>query len=526
MTAPGSGRSRRLAAPAAVLLLALAGLLAALAGCSPAKRVLVGNLEPETIITVNSVAPDTLRAANHLIRLSWFGSDPDGDVVGYQLRMLNDLLPADSAWVLLNCATGPCHDSLFTIYAPGGFTRARLQVRAVDDKGAVDPSPAIQSFSFLNNAPICTIVSAPGVTDSSYASVSLTWNVDDRGGDLSRISFHVFLDGNEANYDSVYSGTSTASYTVPSSRFIQNGQWLSGPRTVSVRAVDDGGRIGPAASRTWYVRSPGLVPMAATEKGRVLLVDNSFRTAPNDFTVDTLFYRTLAREPSLAGRFSVLHLDVNNPFRTATDLAQTFRQFDAVVWYRGFDTFAATTLTAYQDSVFAYLRNGGRFFIEGLNLIEGPGLVTVVAPPMLRESFMTEFLNCPAQRKFFNLTAGDSSVAWGTRNPNDPLPPIFRSSVLADSIRMASLVQSGMRVFEPNDTSQVALWARPNALEPPIPENLAIGMTVRQPSGGRVVAVSFPIRQTSPAANNPRYSPPWVILQKLLFHPTAGLMAP
>ena len=91
---------------------------------------------------------------------------------------------------------------------------------------------------------------------------------------------------------------------------------------------------------------------------------------------------------------------------------------------------------------------------------------------------------------------------------------------------MATPVIPGMRVFVPNDTNQVAMWAKPNALEPAIPENLAIAMTVRQPSGGRVVAVSFPVRQTFPAASNPRYAQPWVILQKLLFHPTAGLLAP
>lgn len=534
MTAPGRAvgdamnersapRARRLPAVLTVHGLGLLAVLGVLAGCSPAKKVLVGNLAPETVITVNSVAPDTLRGVDHLIRLSWFGSDPDGDVVAYELRMFNDVLPADTAWVRLNCASTSCNDSLFTIAAPNGFTRARLQVRAVDNQGSVDPSPAEQSFSFLNQAPICDILTGPGVVDSSYASVSITWNVDDRGGDLSRLSFRVYLDGNEANYDSVYTGASTGSYTVPSSRFIQGaapGMWLSGFRKVFVRAVDDGGRLGPPDSLRWYVRSPGLVPLRADSTGRALLIDNSFRTASNDLTVDTLYHRTLARNLP-AGRFSVLHLDVNNPFHTARDLAQTFRQFDAVIWYRGFDTFAATTLTAYQDSVAQYIRNGGRFYIEGLNMIEGPGLITIVTPPMLRESFMTEFLNCVGQRKFFNPTIGDSSVAWGTRNFNDVLPPLFRSSVLQDSMLLSQAVSPGVRVFIPRDTSEVAFWARPNALEPPVPEQLAAMMSVRQPSGGRVVAVPLPIRLARPTfVSSSR------LLAKLLFHPGSGLFAP
>ncbi len=514
---------RRFARSFAAVFAGFAAALAALSGCSPAKKVLVGNLPPETLISVQSVAPDTLRLANHRVRLSWYGSDADGDIVAFELRMVNDARLADSAWVRLNCAGGRCYDSLFTVYAPNGFTRARLEVRAVDNQGAVDPTPAIQTFSFLNVAPVCNILTGPGVRDSSYASVSITWNVDDRGGDLSKLSFRVYLDGNESNYDSVYTGTSFGSFTVPSRRFIQGpppGEWRSGPRTVNVRAVDDGGRLGPPASLTWYVRSPGLVTIPADSLGTALLVDNSFRTAPNDLTVDTLYYRTLARNLP-AGTFSALHLDVNNPFRNARDLAQTFRQFKAVIWYRGFDTFAATTLTEYQDSVYAYIRAGGRFYLEGLNMIEGPGLVTIVTPPMLREGFVTEFLNSAGQRKFFNQGTGDSSVAWGTRNANDPLPPLFRSSILADSMRMSSLVSPGMRVFIPYDTSQVAFWAKPNALEPAVPENLAVAMSVRQPSGGRVVVVPLPIRQALPT-----YASPSRLLAKLLFHAQSGLFAP
>jgi hypothetical protein len=54
-----------------------------------------------------------------------------------------------------------------------------------------------------------------------------------------------------------------------------------------------------------------------------------------------------------------------------------------------------------------------------------------------------------------------------------------------------------------------------------IPENLAVMMSVRQPSGGRVVVIPLPIRQADLS-----YSSPSRLLAKLIFHATEGLFAP
>ena len=510
--------------PRRLLAFALGALFLVLLGCGKKKNHIVPDLPPQTIITVQSVATDTLHPVNHLIRLHWFGSDPDGEVVAFELRMRSGLGLA-TPWSRLDCTTGDCTDSLFTIHSPNGYARDTLEVRAIDNEGVADESPAVQAFSFLNRVPTVQFLSGPAANESTYASATFTWNVDDPGGDLTKLSFRVYLDGNAASFDSIYSGASTATFTIPSARFVQGGFWRSGPRTLSVQAVDDGGQVGPAATRTWFVRSPGYSPVnpadiPANTRGRILLVDNSFRTAANNLRVDTLYSNTLQRNLT-NGTWSILRLEYNNAFRTAQDLAQTFRQFDAVVWYRGYDTFAATVLTAYQDSVAAYLDNGGRFYLEGLNMFEGPGLPINTAPPMLRENFITNQLHCLAQRKYYSVSLGDSSVAWGNRNNNDPQPPDFRSSAMADSFRLTSGLVPGIRAFVPVDSNDVAFWAKPNATTPPVPENMAVIMSVRQPSGGRFMVVPLPIREALLT-----YASPARILAKLLFHPTAGLMAP
>jgi len=505
--------ARRILAPLALLLLGYA----LLGGCGGAKKVLVGDIPPETVIAVRSVAPDTLAAVNHLVRLHWFGSDPDGEVVAYDIRFFNGAAPADTSWHRIPCATEDCTDSLFTIYSPSGYTKAKFEVRAVDNQGVVDPTPAVQTFSFLNTAPTVTFTSAPAATDSTYATATVSWNVGDAGGDLAHLSFHVYLDG-QADYDSVYSGGPTATYTVPSARFLQGGQWRSGPRTLYVQAVDDGGRLGPAASTTWYVRSPGLVPMSGN--GRALLIDDCRSSVVNNFTVDTMYANALARNLP-AGTFSVLKLQFNPAaIRSDRDLAQTFRQFDAVIWYRGWETSAATTLQAHRDSIAAYFTHGGRFYLEDMNMIDGPNLSLFQNPalqiPPFPESYAIQHFGAVRLRRYLNATFHDSTVAWDAASG---AAAQMRSSALRDSFNFiqTSLLIPGMRSFEPVDTSNVLIWAKPNAMSPATPEQQPIAMTVRQPGGGRVIVYSFPVRI---AVGNFR------ILAKSLFDPVYGLYAP
>src|SRR5262245_5761308 len=73
-------------------------------GCSP-KKLLVANVPPETTLFVQG----PIDPVNHIVHLYWFGSDPDGNVARYQLRLKNPAAPADSAW-----QTTQKTDSVFT----------------------------------------------------------------------------------------------------------------------------------------------------------------------------------------------------------------------------------------------------------------------------------------------------------------------------------------------------------------------------------------------------------------------------
>ena len=67
----------------------------------------------------------------------------------------------------------------------------------------------------------------------------------------------------------------------------------------------------------------------------------------------------------------------------------------------------------------------------------------------------------------------------------------------------------------------MTFWAKPGSMSPPEPEQMAIVMNARQPSGGRFMVVPFPIRDALLT-----YASPARLLAKLIFHPTGGLLAP
>jgi hypothetical protein len=445
------------------ILLALVAALACVAGCSP-KSALVPNLEPETSLFVQG----DLDTVNHVVHLYWFGSDVDGEIRGFELRFHNPDAPADTAWRFTERT-----DSLFTVYSPTGSVTPLFEVRAIDDEGARDRTPAREDFTFSNQAPSVVIMTGPSITDTTFASATFSWLPSDPDGDISQLQYFVWVNSDSTN-PRLTTGTT---YTVPSDDFRNDsGNFESKPCTLHVRPVDDGGRAGAPTTRIWYVRAPVAGPRA-----RLLIVDDVPTTNTANFATDTLYQNTAARNLP-ADSWSVLRLQSTQPFRSALDVEQTFRLFEAVIWYRGSQTDFSPVLRDYQDGIGAYLESGGRFMIEGLNLTEG-----YATNGPLRESFVRDYLGTDFLHRNFNSTTQDSSAAWGIGNA-----AVLRSTAFADSLRLGAIV-GGLRAFAIRDTDDVALWARAGTLTQTTTLDLPVAVTVPQPSGGRAIMVTVPL---------------------------------
>jgi hypothetical protein len=467
-----------------LLLLAVLCAVAGLgftSGCGLTKKLtgtLHANQPPHTVLFVNGPV-DTV---NHIVHLYWFGTDVDGSVVGFEWQMKNPATPADTAWHFTTNT-----DSIFVVQAPSGYTNPVFSVRAIDNEGARDPNPPRQHFQFSNQAPIVKFVQAPLPTDTTFASVTVTWNGTDVDGDVGKLQYLVWLDGNQATPEM----TTATSLTMPSSRFLVNGSMTTGTRKIYVRAIDDGGRAGPADSASWVVRRPVLGTRA-----RLLIVDDVPRTSANNLRFDTLYSNSVGRVALPADQYTILRLDTTQPFKSAADVAQTFKLFETVVWYRGIETSFSTLLQTAEPGIAAYLDGGGKFYLDGLYLIAGQN---AVGP--LDQAFVRSHLNSNGMISMFTTTTtfSDSSIGFGNSGTSVFLPHvdvgfgnIARDSMYTRQFAVRPGEAGGLRQFQYNDRSQVVLWGGLGTLTPDIGDSTAVGVAVPQPSGGIAIVVCMP----------------------------------
>jgi hypothetical protein len=514
-------RLRAMLATLVVVGLALGGL----AGCSKKLRP-IQNLPPETYVFVQGPV-DTV---NHRVHLYWYGTDPDGSIVAYAFRWVYPS-PAsqDPAWVTIRGENGVLRtDSMFTVFTGGTrdtvVVMPRFEIYAIDNEGAADPEPAVQTFNLRNVAPVVQFTNALGSRDTTYASVTVSWETFDQDGGGPGLHYRIWLNGNEANYDS----TSEQTFTVPSARFLQNGTYVSAPCTLHVQAVDDGGLVGPPASMTWYVRAPAAV--LENNQGRLLIVDEIPRFGSNKSLYDAFYKGVADRLPNGNRDYDVLRIYANpNIFRTGRDLAQTFRQFKAVLWYRGSEITVSPLLKAYQDSIGGYLDAGGKLYLDGLYLIEG-----LHTPGAFREDFVSRHLgtNTRLRNCFANIGGGksDSTAGWSSRRFS-----AFRSSVYGESFlagagpgRMSDS-SGAVRGFIINvrDTNTVALWAMDGQLEPPnVGFEVPVGLTVRQGNNGRLVLLTIPVRFAPSPPPASAYPAAGNLLQRMLYDFGIGMPLP
>ena len=145
MRTPWISRAFPLAGP---LVVALAIALAFASGCST-KGTLAPNVPPETVVFVNGEV-DTVSLNVHL---HWFGSDTDGEVVGYEFKWIYAPGEQPAGYDSNTWGFTRRSDSTFVVFTPNGVSMPTFVIRAIDDDNVPDPTPARQVFSFSNLPP-------------------------------------------------------------------------------------------------------------------------------------------------------------------------------------------------------------------------------------------------------------------------------------------------------------------------------------------------------------------------------------
>ncbi len=143
------------------------------------------NEPPNTSLSVRDESlVDNLADDNRLLstlRLSWSGDDPDGFVSGFDLRVFpaTESPAGDAGWIFTTR-----NDSLLLLPLPSGESVANVivEVRAVDNEGEKDPSPARSVFPIQNSPPTIRFSQFELPPDTTFPVISFAFVPDDPDG--------------------------------------------------------------------------------------------------------------------------------------------------------------------------------------------------------------------------------------------------------------------------------------------------------------------------------------------------------
>jgi len=456
---------------ALLLILVLATATCFAAGCG-VKGALAPNIPPQTVVFIEGPV-DTV---NHVVTLKWFGSDPDGEVVRYEYRFVFPTGQAPAGYDSSAWSSTTRRDSTFAVYTASGYSMPTFVIRAIDNEGEPDPTPARQTFQFKNDPPTVQLVGAPVLPATTLPVATIEWIANDPDGDIRNAHFLVWLDANEANATLVPPSTS---FTLPPSMFSDGaGGYVAGTHTVHLRAVDDGGSVSTPDAFTWNVIAP---------VGDVLLVDDD---PLQNSAIDPMYTNALDRQLG-AGNYTRINIEDGNPFRSAADLTFSFGLFKSVFWYQETNTLRSFSLTMAEPAIRAQLASGGNVYVDSPTLVGTNAAIE-------SQAFLEEIVGADSVRT--NLTTFTSNFSIGNGQVIVP-----GASVPYDALGSIA-ISSGVDALVLKSLADAAYLAPPIVLDSSQTEGWVVGVD-RVPTGGtgRFVFLTFPLRIL---AGTPPSAPP------------------
>jgi hypothetical protein len=423
---------------------------------------MVPNTAPETVVFVEGPV-DTV---NHVVHLRWFGSDVDGQVVRYEYKFVYQAGQEPSNYDSSAWFSTVRKDSVFAVFTPNGYSMPTFVIRAIDDAGLADATPARQTFQFKNDPPTVTLVGNPILPATTLPVATISWTANDPDGDIRLAHYLVWIDGNEANATVV---PAVNTFTLPPTMFSDGaGGYVAGSHTVFLRAVDDGGAVSAPASFTWNVVSP---------TGDVLLLDDD--PANLSAPVDPMYVNALDHQLG-AGNYTKFDLELANPFRSAQDLTYGFGLFKSVVWYQENNVARSGTLALAEPAIRAMLAGGGNVYISSQTLV-GTG----AAIPS--QAFLEEVVGADSVRT--NLKTLTSNFTISNASLLQPAPGVPYDSLRALGISVA------VDALVLKSSAEAVFLAKPIVLDSTQVEDWFPGVE-RVPAGGtgRLVFLTFPLR--------------------------------
>jgi len=319
-------------------------LVLPLAGCSKPEITgkAVANRPPETRLANIPPENDSAHPYPYRLTFTWDGGDEDGTVVGFRYRW------DGHAWSSTTARSGT-----FSFESPAAVNRHTFEVKAVDNEGAEDPTPASRTFFTSQNLfPETEIVVGPpdGSEVFSLATQTETWH---------GVEFQLHgsdSDGSIVGYE--YALDDTAQWSFTAENAVRLFGIAGGAHTFFARAVDDAsGKDAQPAQRHFTAVIPtfdrGILVIDETRDG------SGAKGSPSDEQVDR-FYRNI-----LTGNgrnFTEWDRAKQGPPKAA-DLAP----YSLLLWHG--DDRAEQLIRTSLDVLKDYLNVGGKLWLVGWRII-------------------------------------------------------------------------------------------------------------------------------------------------------------
>lgn len=151
---------------------ALVVLALLIGGCD--KGSLLPNQLPDTKIALESINLTGDNRLNSVVRLSWFGTDRDGYITGYEL-----------SFDQINWTFTTTQDSTFRFSIPAGSDTVDISfyVRAIDNDGQIDPTPAFLRIPLKNSIPEARLDTENAPEGTVLSVATYRWFGSDPDGD-------------------------------------------------------------------------------------------------------------------------------------------------------------------------------------------------------------------------------------------------------------------------------------------------------------------------------------------------------
>lgn len=326
------------------------------------------NREPETFLVVDTIIRVDGERLNSQVEINWWGDDPDGFINGYEFTF-DSIITAATEWQFTYA-----QDSIFLLATPPGKDTVDFPfyIRAIDNLGAADPTPAHLILPVKNSPPSVKFVYAENNPTKSFPVLRFFWEGSDPDGtanlkrfelcwnDTSQVPYSLSVTAGSAVFEGINLQVSATDCRV----YVNNnsvaedanmtGLLINSNNILYLRAVDNAEAVSP------YVASASVFVKKVSSE--ILMVDGY---SSNGAAVESFYTQQLAAAGFSGADTLQLFAKQNNAYtqQSADNFTQSkiFALFKGIVWYTND---ASNSLSIGQRALNEFFDVGGKLLMS------------------------------------------------------------------------------------------------------------------------------------------------------------------